>query len=147
MNSDVTGQQLAELVGHVIHSVRRMFYVHDGEADRSDGPVELMLDSGAVQFEPGDNAEELRVIRGPWEDPFAEPLSPENAEFVATSGKWTAFDVSSEPGYAPLIGARINGIDPITNVDDQIVGVALRTSNGRTLKAEVKADDLVVDVI
>ena len=36
-----------------------------------------------------------------------------NREYVAQSGKWTAFDVSDESPYDALIGARVDAIEPM----------------------------------
>jgi hypothetical protein len=87
------------LAGRTIVGIRRIFYVYAGEVNDGYGAV--------VVFEVGPAAQELGASEAPFDDPFAPPLSRENAEFVRTHGKWTAFDVAAVEPYARLVGGRV----------------------------------------
>ncbi len=138
-------ERLAGILSSAIVRVRRINYVRPGGArDVSEGPVEVALDNGAVfRLESGSDGESLRFAIGEWVDPFAEPLSPENREFVARSGKWTAFDVSGDQNIAKLFGARLRDLNLVI-VSGKVVGVEL-VFDSAALRAEVRADELFVD--
>jgi hypothetical protein len=54
----------------------------------ADGAVEIVFADGGVLFcDTGPDGDSLRLEDFAWTDPFAGPLSPENEEFVRTSGK------------------------------------------------------------
>lgn len=61
----------------------------------------------------GGDGESLTLDEEPWVDPFLGVLSPENAEFVASSGKRTRFDLSTIEPYAHLIGGRVSDFLPV----------------------------------
>src|SRR5436190_1195550 len=87
---------LAGVVGQRITTIRRIFFVAGGVVERSNGPIEFSFEDGScLLLESGPDGETLRLSRASWQDPFLAPLSPENADFVARSGKWTAFCVSA----------------------------------------------------
>lgn len=126
----------------VVTRVRRIFYVFGDEVDRDYGPVELTFSDGtAVVFDAGADGEALVVRSGPWCDPFAEPLSEENQEFVRDHGKWTAFDVSGEPMPALLVGNPITGHDETRTENGKPTGVTLHSVSVH-LSIETVADEL-----
>ena len=86
----------------------------------------------------------MRLGIGEWTDPFAEPLSPENRDFVARSGKWKAFDVSHESNFGRLIGQRLRDLSLLTRCG-KVIGVELLFES-TILRAEVRADELFVDL-
>lgn len=135
---------LAGFLSSAVVRVRRINYVSPGGSrEASEGPVEVSLDNGVVfRLESGTDGESLRFAVGEWVDPFVEPLSPENRDFVAKSGKWTAFDVSSDRNFGRLIGGRIGDVNLLT-ASGKIVGIEL-IFGSVTLKAEVRADELFV---
>lgn len=71
-------------IGVTVDRIGRMFYVNQGER--------------------------LAVDEHAWVDPFESDLDEANREFVARSGKWTAFDVSDEAPYDAFIGVRVDAI-------------------------------------
>ena len=105
------------MVGRVIQSVRRVWYVGpDGRLTTDEGPVEIgFADGSAVVLGSGGDGQSLQATEGPWADAFAPPLDLENDEFVRTSGKWTAFDVSDVPPYSHLIGAPVREVVPMSS--------------------------------
>lgn len=93
-------RSLTDVIGSRITRVRRVQYVYRGVPDTDFGPFELTFGARVVLLDNASDGEELRVRTEPWEDPFVEPLSEENRAFVETSGKWTAFDVSTVGAFA-----------------------------------------------
>jgi len=128
-----------------IRRVRRIHYVYNGRPDTDFGPVELTIGERSFLFENGADGESLRVTETAWADPFAEPLSTENREFVERSGKWTAFDVSTVGRWAKLIGEPLSDVEAITDDGGKTTGVVLRTEHGGVLRLGVMADELFVD--
>ena len=126
--------------------VRRVNYVEPtGHFNAAEGPIELTFDGGfTLRLESGADGESLRVSVGEWVDPFAEPLSAENREFVEASGKRTVFDVSELEGYKLLIGQRVENFSLMTRAR-KIVGVRLLIGPA-ALTAEVGADELLVEL-
>lgn len=133
-------------VGRTVVGIRRVLFEFNGHLDRDRGPIELSFGGGAVLFmDAASDGESLSLSTEPWADPFAGPLSAENAEFVRRSGKWSAIDVGGEPAIARLLGEQVIHVTPISNVDHRPVGAVLRI--GRyDLRVEVVADDLYVEL-
>ncbi len=135
---------LAAVVGRRIRAIRRMFYVHGTDVDRTEGPIELTFDDGSVLLlDAGTDGEELRVGSTPWRDPFAGLTEPEYIDYVAESGKYTAFDVGAEHPYAQLLGCRIAGVSESHMHDDRL-RAAIFEVNGSKLAIETLADELLV---
>jgi hypothetical protein len=105
--------------------VERLRYVHRGETELEGGDVQLWFGEAVVRLGSAGDGEALRIEEEPWEDPFAEPLSAENREYVASHGKWQLVDVSAEPFFADLIGTAVVEIAPLTSSSGKLVGVKL----------------------
>src|SRR6266545_507381 len=108
--------EFGKYVGDAISRVCRLRYqVGDEVVPTLDGgAVELTFSSGATLYgESGPDGDSLRVKDTPWVDPFAGPLSPENEEYVRTSGKWVRHDVSGEPPFDDLIGRKVFDVAPM----------------------------------
>ncbi|WP_433687286.1 hypothetical protein ACQP0I_28680 [Micromonospora carbonacea] len=137
---------LAALLTSPIARVRRINYVQPGGVrEGSDGPIELKLENGSVfRLESGADGESLRLGVGEWCDPFAEPMSAENRDFVARSGKWVAFDVSRESGYRELVGQRVGDLGLLVEFG-KIVGAEFLFGS-TTLRVSVHADELLVEL-
>jgi hypothetical protein len=133
--------------GREIVRVRRVNYVNpDGTRDISRGPIEVTFhDDVVLRLESGSDGASIRLRVGEWRDPFAEPLSADNRDFVQSSGKWDVFDVSSDPDYRTLIGKTIGTINLLT-LNDRIVGAELAVGSV-LVRAEVKADELVLQMV
>ena len=141
MNNKDVGSFLSGLRGNRVKRVRRVHYVHEGRVAVDEGPVELTFADGAVVlFDGGSDGESLTVKGSRWVDPFPEPLSPENVEFVKESGKWTAFDVTRAQPYEKLIEDRIVNAIPIKGRKDKITGVVLVFS-GNSVRIEIQGDE------
>jgi hypothetical protein len=107
----VVPPSLIDSVGTPIRRVRRIHYVYDGRPDTDFGPVELTIGERLFLFDNEADGESLRVTETAWADPFPEPLSSEDREFVERSGKWTAFDVSTLRRWAKPIGERLSDVE------------------------------------
>jgi hypothetical protein len=141
----VVPPSLIDAVGTPIRRVRRIHYVYNGRPDTDFGPVELTIGERPFLFDTGADRESLRVTETAWADPFREPLSTENREFVERSGKWTAFDVSALGRWAKLIGEPLSDVEAITDDGGKTTGIVLRTEHGGALRLGVMADELFVD--
>ncbi|UGT59407.1 hypothetical protein [Nocardia asteroides] len=134
------------LVGKVVTALRRIHYVFEGAVDEQEGAIEFTLADGDVfLFDSGSDGSELRVKRERWVDPFESPLSPENVEYVAEYGKYTAFDVSSSAPYARMIGAPIERAEEVLLPDGRVAGMVL-TIGGSVVRFETLADEMRVEI-
>jgi hypothetical protein len=126
--------------------VRRIWYVLGGEILSTAGPLELRFaDESAVVLNAGPDGEALAMDTSRWVDPFAPPLSPENEQFVASSGKWTSFDVSDEEPYARVVGGTVDRVDPQMTPEGKLVGIGI-LAGPTIIRAVVGADELNVEV-
>jgi hypothetical protein len=143
VTDELTLARLAALRDRTVNRIRRIRYLAGGQVTTENGPIELTLADGhAVWLDAGPDGEALAVEAGAWPDPFAPPLSPENEEFVARSGKWTAFDVSGDPPYERLVGSRVTAVAPV-RTDGKVTGSRIVTTAG-SLYIEVAGDELTV---
>lgn len=139
----MTESLLLAATGRTVGRIEQAYYVTpEGERDTSDSKLELYFTDGSmIRLDSGPGSERLLVAPDPWIDPFIEPLSAVNAEFVANSGKWTKFDVSREPPASSYVGATV--ID--ANCTDDVRGIlhacAILTTAG-TIHVVVEWDEL-----
>lgn len=136
---------LLAAAGRELSGFSRIFYVKGGVAKTEVGALSLHFTDGTLlTLDSGPDGEILTVLPRAWHDPFlGAPATPENIAFVASSGKWEALDVSGEPGYVDLLGARVLSVLIIETLAGKPVGAIFRTMNGR-VNAIVEADDLYV---
>lgn len=146
MKADDELELLSGLAGQVNCRIRRILYVFRGEVASCAGPIEFgFTDDSVVLLDAGPDGEAMAVKAAAWTDHFAEPLSRENREFVEKSGKWTAFDVSSQNPYSRFIGERIRQVTLIRTPENKIIGVTLATLRS-TLRVEIQGDEVTVDI-
>jgi hypothetical protein len=137
---------LFELPGHFICKVQRILYVLKGEVAAENGPIEITFTGGpTVLLDAAPDGEALAVRPSAWTDPFADPLSVENREFVERSGKWTAFDVSEQVPYSHLIAEQVSEVIPVRTLDNKIKGATIKTAHC-AIHVEIEADEVSVDV-
>jgi hypothetical protein len=143
---DMSFGRINDALSREIIRIRRINYVNpDGSRDAVRGPIEFSFGSDFyLRLESASDGVSLRLRFGEWSDPFAEPLSEENRQFVLSSGKWTAYDVSDEDGYRDIVGRSFDSLDLIT-LNELIIGVEV-SAGSAILKAVVDADELVVSV-
>lgn len=138
---------LGQLVGKKLTRVRRAFYVHQGEVERSFGDVELQFDSDEiVLLDSGANGYSVDVAYHEWRDPFAGELTPENQEFVATHGKWSIFDVSMEEPFHALLGGALQDVCEIIGYKEQRIGYIFGVA-GYLLAVYVHGDETFATVL
>lgn len=139
---------LTALVGQRPTRIRRVHFVSGGVADQANGPIELTLADGTVLlFDAAADGEALSIRPEPWTDPFREPLSEENRAYLATHGRWSAFEVA--PTDTPLgtfIGQPIIAAIGHTTPAGNLTGLDLRLPPA-TLRIEAAYDELLVTVI
>jgi hypothetical protein len=130
-------------VGGEISRLERLRYEVGGVRGPDGGDVQLWFGDGVVRLGVASEGETLRIGDTPWRDPFAEPLSSENAEYVASHGKWTLVDVSDEEPFRELIGKCVTAVMPLTNRFGRFIGVQL-VAGDSSLNVYVHADELHV---
>jgi hypothetical protein len=117
---------LATALGQQVVRVRRGRFIHPRGEVQEGGFVELTFASGGGLLLDTASDWTLTAQPGPWLDPFTEPLSDEDREFVDEHGRWTAVDESG--GCAePLIGAVIEAAPLAYNDVGEADGVQLVT--------------------
>jgi hypothetical protein len=130
--------RLAELAGKVIHGVRRVHYEFDDALDTANGAIELSFDlGGAVLFDSGPDGESLCMFDSAWIDPFEGRLDEVNLDYIRTSGKWSAVDVTHDLPYRSLIGRPIEEVTTLTS-RGKVIGLVLSVG-GHTLVVEPSA--------
>ena len=117
-----------DLIGRRITGVARVFYEYRGLIEEGDGAVELTLDGEPILFEGDGDGERLRVREQAWIDPFEEPLSEENREFVEEHGRWRRVDCSGTKPYADLCAHKIIDACDLVNRFNRVAGVRISVS-------------------
>lgn len=146
-NDEYGRTALNAAVDGTIVAVRRMFYVLGDDIDRTEGPIEFTFHDGAtLLLDAGVDGAELRIGAAPWRDPFEPLVDPVNIEYVAASGKYTAFDVTDEPPYAALAGRRVDAVSVVPLPDGRPRAATLYLGAGM-VKAESIADELIVTLV
>lgn len=135
------------LLGRIVASIRRVIFELAGRSRTGNGPLELgFTDGNSLLFQPAPDGECLAVSVGPWTDPFTPPLSDENETFVKEHGKWTGLDISNKVPFNQIVGSKAEFVLPIRNLRNGVVGLEVSFSSV-VLRAEVEADELIVDVL
>lgn len=139
--------KMRPIVGSRLTRVRRIYFVHGEEIDRSEGGVELTFSSGHVVFgDAGPDGDSMAVSYDQWVDAFAEPLSPENREFVETSGEHVAFDVSNEEPFKGLVGGDVMDVYEMLGASGKCMGYVFNV-HGEMLVTWVNSDETFATVL
>jgi hypothetical protein len=128
------------LVGQTVTRIARVLYEYKGEIDPVDGALELELDGHVVLFDGDADGERLRIRERAWEDPFKEPLSRENEEYVAEHGKWRLVDYSQQDPYTGFVGRPLTRVCLLENERGCVAGVRLAVAS-RSLWFVVEGDE------
>lgn len=121
---------LCDLKGARISAVARVLFTYRDVVDSDDGPLEFVIDQvGTVLLDGAGDGETLRIKAGPWEDPFAEPLSDENARYVTEFGKWSKFNYSDKEPYRQIVGKVITSLEIIQDDRGSEVGLLMRADD------------------
>jgi hypothetical protein len=118
-----------ELVGRQIARVRRLHYMFQGEANASDGPIELTFSDGSVVMCDAAADWTLEFFGAAWVDPLHEPLSESDRFYVERYGRWAAFDVTEQVPYSWLIGRKVRQAIPQFNELLELTGLVVRTDD------------------
>ncbi|WP_216911119.1 hypothetical protein [Nocardia noduli] len=136
--------QLVGVRGKTVTSVRRIFYVFGDDVETSEGAVEFSFDDSSILLlDSGADGERLRVSTERWTDPFDGKMTPENIDYVARSGKYTAFDVGPEFPYSDILGRAVDGVELMTLPSGEVSGVSFLI-RPLTISARTIADELIV---
>lgn len=140
-------EKMRPIVGSRLTRVRRTYFVHGEGVDRSEGGVELSFSSGHFVFgDAGPDGDSMAISYEEWVDVFAEPLSPENREFVRTSGKHVAFDVSNDQPFKDLVGGSVMDIFEMSGVSGKSIGYVFNV-HGEMLVMWVNSDETFATVL
>lgn len=145
----MTDLQFTKYCGDSVARISRLRYEVGGKvtSDPADGAVEIAFAGGGVLFcDTGPDGDSLRLQDSAWIDPFTGPLSPENEEFVRTSGKWVRYDVSTEPQFVDLIGRKLFDIAPMVGSTGRLHGLLLDISGFKFL-IYANADEVHVSLL
>lgn len=146
--SNVNDVDLTKYLGDTIACVPRLKYQIGQEVvSKDNGAVEVTFAAGSTFFcDSGPDGDSVRTYDDAWIDPFAEPLSPENEDYVQTSGKWTKFDVSDEDPFVYLVGRKLTDVAPMFGSAGKLYGLLLNAS-GYLLAIYANADELHVRLL
>lgn len=111
--------------GQRVSRIERTFYEFDGELEEDDGQVQFLFDSSVLRFGGSGDGELITVSEEAWQDPFEGQMTPENAEFVRSHGRWRLVDVSQRPKYRSVIGKPLLRALPLVNRFGGTTGVQL----------------------
>ncbi|GGK36948.1 hypothetical protein [Nocardia camponoti] len=143
-DSDGGRAALTAAVDATVVGVRRMYYTHGDTVDRTEGPIEFTFaDGSTLLLDAGVDGAELRIGARPWRDPFEPLVDPVNIEYVAASGKYTAFDVTNDLPYRLLRGACVDAVSVVPLPDGRPQAATLYLG-AHSVKAESIADELIV---
>lgn len=142
------GVDLAGYVGDTLAQVGRLRYELDGDPDDpAEDSLELTFSSGRILLcEGGPDGVAVQLSAQAWIDPFAEPLSAVNAEYVRTHGKWVWHDVSAEDEYTDLVGSALSDVAPLVGTTGRLYGLVLYFG-GYQLAVYNIADELGVTLL
>jgi hypothetical protein len=130
-----------ELVGREIARIRRLHYTFRGDANTSDGPIELTFSDGAVVMFDAAADWTLECFGAAWVDPLPEPLSRLDRAYVDRYGSWYAYDVTEGAPYRWLVGATVRQTIPQLNELLELTGMLIRT-DGAVLDLQIWAGEL-----
>lgn len=82
-------------LGHRLVKANRIFFEIQGQLDKSVGALELEFDNCCLYLHGASDGETLLVDNKSWQDPFKEPLSPENHAFIKKYGKYAKISTNS----------------------------------------------------
>lgn len=131
---------LSGLVGKRVVYITRVLYQHGGEIDPVDGPLEIGVDGQVVLLDGAMDGESLRVRDRAWDDPFKEPLTTENLDYVEEHGKWQRVDCSHHKDYEEFVGQVLTEVRLLRNERHRIGGVRLSV-HSRSMWFVVEGDE------
>lgn len=135
-------QAVASLIGKTISTVELVVYQEPGGAlEDGDYAVQFSTPTAVLLLWGRGDGETLRVDDSAWVDPFIEPFSPENREYVARSGKWVKRDAPQVSRAGMTVGRRLVQAAPLRDAGTRLRGVALEFEGGLELLYVVAADE------
>ncbi len=137
---------LYNAVGAEVARIGLVEYWYKGEKRSDNTPLQLELKDGRMLFLDSDgDGESLRVRTGPWQNPFPDPLSRENAAFVETHGRGVLTDVSAQEPFAAMIRQPILEIEPVINSVGKLTGATAHFPKG-LLMVSVEWDEVKLEI-
>lgn len=114
---------LKKIIGKAIIKIERLYYRKKDFIEKDKGAIQFSFNDGTVVYLDVDaDSETLLIKKEKWEDPFIEPLSVENKDYVDNFGKWEIFDVSDCHEYRDLINRSVINVSSINDKSGINVG-------------------------
>lgn len=135
---------LAPLMAHITETLRRVERIEYefASGEQPPDPFELQLWFGdrLVRLRGAGDGERLEVHTVAWQDPFGD--AAENERLVL-SGRVVCRNVSSDPGYADIVGTALLGVKPRLEPADRLTGVSLQFA-ANVLHVHIEFDEFFV---
>jgi hypothetical protein len=128
------------IVGLTVTSIARVLYEYRGVIEPVDGALEIELDGRVVLLDATADGEQLRIREQLWEDPFREPLSPDNKAYVERHGRWRRVICSKDAPYSDIVGRSVGDVGFLENEWHRIGGMRI-TVGSRSLWFVVEGDE------
>ena len=132
-------------VGRTARSFSRVLYEYKGNVDNSDGDLIIDFDGTKLWLTSEPPYDSLVVKSGTWTDSFKESVSPENAEFIATHGKWTLRVCDADLPFRECVGRKLVSVSNLMSRHGCLAGLRLQFEE-RSLYFYIGGDMSIVDV-
>jgi hypothetical protein len=145
--TDVVGDRclpvLSGLMGDVIRELRLICFVRQGVVQWDDAWIEIRAQRPLLVKTANDGTQ--LAVAEEWLDPFPPVRTAEDEAFIERYGKLEAFDVSAQDPYSQLIGAKVDGVQPLRNGYGLVVGVAIQFGD-HSLRVWIDSDECFIVV-
>ena len=142
MKSEIDAESF---VGRTARSFSRVLYEYKGSFDNNDGDLIIDFDGTKLWLTSGPPYDSLIVKSGTWTDPFKEPVSPENSEFIATHGKWTLRVCDADLPFRECVGRKFVSVSNLMSMHGCLAGLRMQFEE-HPLYFYIGGDMSIVDV-
>ncbi len=120
-----------DFIGSKVISFHLIRYVApDGSIESSDVELELVCENDVLlRMATASDGERISISHEPWTDPFKEPICDENQRFIQKHGKWSFFDLSTQPPFSKIVGKSILAFEGLQNQFGVLAGVTITCGN------------------
>jgi len=127
LNNEVFIGLCKDLIGAKISNFHLIRYVTpDGNLESSDIELELLFeDDLLLRLATAPDGERVTIHNKPWTDPFEEPISNENQQYILEHGKWSLFDVSKQPPFSRIVSKSISNLEGLQNQFGVLSGIEI----------------------
>jgi hypothetical protein len=142
MTRDEIERAIKPLVGLRIVRLCRIARDYRGRVETETGVPEIWFDDDTVLRVTGESdGERFKLLFGAWTDPDPPPWSEQQLDFFAACGRALRVDLSAEPEYSDLIGARVLGFELLADPFGAVGGLGIHTETRSFWYANIVDDD------